>query len=44
MYHIISKEVENHSLDTYAFLDTHVWINNPYWQVVEFQYFCASIT
>ena len=38
-YHVISKEVENPSLDTIEFLDTHVCIdnthvciNNPHWQ------------
>ena len=31
-YHIISKEVENLSLDATDFLDTHVCINNPHWQ------------
>ena len=29
-YHIISKEVENLSLDATDFLDTHVCINNPH--------------
>ena len=31
-YHVISKEVENYIVDTIAFLDTHVYVNNPYWQ------------
>ena len=30
-YHVILNEVENPSLDTTEFLDTHVCINNPHW-------------
>ena len=29
-YHVISKEVENRIMDTIAFLDTQVFVNNPY--------------
>ena len=29
--HVISKEVEIASSDSIALLDTHVYINNPYW-------------
>ena len=34
VYHVISKEVENQIkfLETIAFLDAHVYIDNPYWQ------------
>ena len=31
-HHVISKEIQNHIFDTIAFLDTHIYINNPYWQ------------
>ena len=31
-YHVMSKEIENTSLDTVKFLDTHVCINKPHWQ------------
>ena len=31
-YHVISKEVENTSLDTIEFLGTHLRINHPHWQ------------
>ena len=34
-YHVISKEVENHIMDTTAFLDTHVCVNDPYWKSSE---------
>ena len=30
--YVISKEVENPSLDTIEFLDTYVCISNPHWQ------------
>ena len=29
IYHVISKEVENRIMDTIAFLDTYVCVNNP---------------
>ena len=32
VYHVISKEVENPSLDANEFLDLHICINNPHWQ------------
>ena len=31
-HHVILKEVEDPSLNTITFLDTHVCINNPHWQ------------
>ena len=31
-YHVISKEIENSSLDTIEFLDTHGYIKNAHWQ------------
>ena len=34
-YHVISKEVENSSLDSNEFLDTHVCINNHIEKVVK---------
>ena len=34
-YRVMSKEVENHILNTMQFLGTHVCINNPYLQSSE---------
>ena len=31
-YHLISKEIENPSLDTIEFLDTHGYIKKAHWQ------------
>ena len=31
-YHVISKEVENHTFKHNLILDTYVCINNPHWQ------------
>ena len=34
-YDLISKKQNNVSLDTIVYLDIHVCINNPYWQISE---------